>query len=58
MLDAMPNDAAILGFENRWQSEAVARAATVTLPSEASSSLAFMPWLRSPMHDDAASTIV
>jgi len=35
MLDAMPNDAAILGFENRWQSEAVAHAATVTLPSEA-----------------------
>ena len=33
VLDAMPTDASILGFENRWQNEAFPHAATVTLPS-------------------------
>jgi len=33
LLDVMPTQAAILGFENRWQSEAFAHATGVTLPS-------------------------
>ncbi|HWH19044.1 MAG TPA: nucleotidyl transferase AbiEii/AbiGii toxin family protein [Solirubrobacterales bacterium] len=33
VLDAMPTDAAILGFENRWQNEAFPHAVTVSLPS-------------------------
>lgn len=35
ILDAMPTDAAILGFENRWQSESFPHAAEVDLPSGA-----------------------
>lgn len=35
ILDAMPTDATILGFENRWQSETVAHATRVTLSSDA-----------------------
>lgn len=33
ILDAMPNDAALLGFENRWQREAFPNAVERTLPS-------------------------
>jgi hypothetical protein len=33
ILDAMPTDASILGFENRWQKEAFPHATTVALPS-------------------------
>lgn len=33
VLDVMPTEASILGFENRWQKEAFAHAAEVTLPS-------------------------
>jgi predicted nucleotidyltransferase len=32
-LDAMPTDASILGFENRWQNEAFPHAVSVPLPS-------------------------
>jgi hypothetical protein len=35
VLDAMPTDAAILGFENRWQREAFPHAVERTLPSGA-----------------------
>lgn len=33
VLDAMPTDAALLGFENRWQREALPHAVEVKLPS-------------------------
>jgi hypothetical protein len=33
VLDVMPTEASILGFENRWQKEAFAHAVEVTLPS-------------------------
>lgn len=33
ILDAMPTDAELLGFENRWQREAFPHAEVVTLPS-------------------------
>lgn len=33
ILDAMPTEAPILGFENRWQTEAFGRAVAVELPS-------------------------
>jgi hypothetical protein len=33
VLDVMPTDAAILGFENRWQNEAFPHAESVELPS-------------------------
>lgn len=33
LLDAMPTDASILGFENRWQTEAFPHAVAVVLPS-------------------------
>ncbi len=33
ILDAMPTDAALLGFENRWQREAFPHAVQVSLPS-------------------------
>jgi hypothetical protein len=33
ILDAMPTDAAVLGFKNRWQKEAFPRAEVVELPS-------------------------
>lgn len=33
VLDAMPADASILGFENRWQREAMPHAVDVILPS-------------------------
>jgi hypothetical protein len=32
ILDVMPTDASILGFENRWQADAFSRAAPITLP--------------------------
>ncbi len=35
ILDAMPTDAALLGFENRWQRKAFPNAAELTLPSGA-----------------------
>lgn len=35
VLDAMPTDAALLGFENRWQREAFPNAVEMTLPSGA-----------------------
>jgi len=35
VLDAMPADAAILGFENRWQGASIPHAVDRTLPSEA-----------------------
>jgi hypothetical protein len=35
ILDAMPTDAALLGFENRWQRESFPHAVELTLPSEA-----------------------
>lgn len=35
ILDAMPTDAALLGFENRWQREAFPHAVDLTLPSGA-----------------------
>jgi hypothetical protein len=35
VLDAMPADASILGFENRWQRESLPHAAEVKLPSGA-----------------------
>jgi predicted nucleotidyltransferase len=35
LLDAMPTDAALLGFENRWQREAFPHAVEVELPSGA-----------------------
>ena len=33
LLDVMPTDASILGFENRWQAEAFPHSTQVTLPS-------------------------
>lgn len=36
ILDAMPSDAAILGFENRWQGASIPHAVERTLPSGAS----------------------
>jgi hypothetical protein len=33
LLDVMPTEASILGFENRWQAEAFSHAVTLTLPS-------------------------
>lgn len=33
-LDAIPADASLLGFENRWQQESLPAAVTITLPSQ------------------------
>jgi hypothetical protein len=45
LLDAMPADAAILGFENRWQGAAVPHAIDRTLPSGAVIRAASPPYL-------------
>lgn len=45
VLDAMPMDASILGFENRWQSAAVPHAVDRELPSGASIAAVSPPYL-------------
>ncbi|GAV20525.1 hypothetical protein MMIC_P1494 [Mariprofundus micogutta] len=43
-VDVMPTDAAILGFSNRWYSEAIANAINISLPAGIVIRLAAAPW--------------
>ena len=43
-VDVMPTDAAILGFSNRWYSEAIANAIRVSLPAGIVIRLVAAPW--------------